>query len=227
MSVLKTLNEHLLQLNGKPLVASSRITTIYELGFAVLEINNVTVFDHGQYDLIAGLSCIILLSGSRLFYNSVNQLGEARQSAIVEVIGELHSVADITTHSYNVHITGTRSDSVYLEQTQHESSVPMRDQHAIVDRPNFHNEFRSQEVVERAPLHLESKLTPVHDGNMKVQFLHNDTPIQGGRSDRIIISFDIDEPIIVDDRVQLQYQAGFVVISISEVRAEDAGVWWV
>ena len=40
----------ILQLNGKPLLASSRISTIYELGFAVLEINDVTVFDHGIYE---------------------------------------------------------------------------------------------------------------------------------------------------------------------------------
>jgi hypothetical protein len=58
------------QLNGKSLLSSSRITTITEFGYSVLEINPVTVFDHGVYEVIA-----------------VNQLGEARQSAVVEVAG--------------------------------------------------------------------------------------------------------------------------------------------
>lgn len=58
-------------LNGKAILQSSRITTINEFGMAVLEINPVTVFDHGEYTVVA-----------------VNQLGEARQSAIVEVSGK-------------------------------------------------------------------------------------------------------------------------------------------
>lgn len=58
-------------LNGKPILASSRITTLFDFGYAVLEINPVTVFDHGEYTVIA-----------------INQLGEARQSALVEVSGE-------------------------------------------------------------------------------------------------------------------------------------------
>jgi hypothetical protein len=58
------------QLNGKSILASSRITTITEFGYTVLEINPVTVYDHGEYTVIA-----------------VNQLGEARQSAIIQVAG--------------------------------------------------------------------------------------------------------------------------------------------
>lgn len=58
-------------LNGKALLASSRITTVSDFGYAVLEINPVTVFDHGEYTVVA-----------------VNQLGEARQSAILDVHGK-------------------------------------------------------------------------------------------------------------------------------------------
>lgn len=59
-------------LNGKPILASSRITTLFEFGYAVLEINPVTVFDHGEYTVIA-----------------INPLGEVRQTANVEVKGNL------------------------------------------------------------------------------------------------------------------------------------------
>lgn len=59
-------------LNGKALLASSRITTLNDFGYAVLEINPVTVFDHGEYTIVA-----------------VNTQGEARQTATIEVIGKL------------------------------------------------------------------------------------------------------------------------------------------
>lgn len=49
-----------------------RITTLNEFGFAVLEINPVTVFDDGEYTIVA-----------------INPLGEARQSAVVQVVGKL------------------------------------------------------------------------------------------------------------------------------------------
>lgn len=160
-------------LNGKAIIASSRISTLTEFGYTVLEINPVTVFDHGEYTVVA-----------------VNQLGEARQSAIVEVVGH-------------------RSDSVnaYLQRTQRETSVPVpaAPQKPIVDRPNFHQEIRSQELFEGQPIYLETKLTPLNDGSMKVTFLLNGSPIKGG------------------DRVQTQFQAGFVVLSIDSATAQDAG----
>jgi len=40
-------------LNGKPVVATQRVTILNEFGYSVLEINPVTVFDHGEYTCIA------------------------------------------------------------------------------------------------------------------------------------------------------------------------------
>lgn len=109
----------------------------------------MTVFDHGTYEVIA-----------------VNQLGEARQSAVVEVAGH-------------------RSDSVntFLERTQRESSVsvPAAPQ-KIVDRPNFHSDLRSQELFEGQPIYLESKYSPINDQSLKVTFLLNGNPVQNSKS---------------------------------------------
>jgi hypothetical protein len=52
-------------LNGKPVIATSRVTTLNEFGYAVLEINPVTVFDHGEYTCVA-----------------VNTLGEVRKECL-------------------------------------------------------------------------------------------------------------------------------------------------
>lgn len=53
-------------------MASSRLSTVADAGYAALEINPVTVFDKGEYTVVA-----------------VNTLGEARQSAIVDVTGQI------------------------------------------------------------------------------------------------------------------------------------------
>lgn len=57
--------------NGKALLASSRVITVNDFGIALLEINPVTVFDQGEYTVIA-----------------VNPLGEARSTGAIQVIGK-------------------------------------------------------------------------------------------------------------------------------------------
>ena len=56
--------------NGKGILASSRVNTMADFGYAVLEINPVAVMDRGEYTVVV-----------------VNQLGEARQSVTLEVAG--------------------------------------------------------------------------------------------------------------------------------------------
>uniref|UniRef100_A0A915DZ78 Ig-like domain-containing protein n=1 Tax=Ditylenchus dipsaci TaxID=166011 RepID=A0A915DZ78_9BILA len=165
-------------LNGKAILASSRITTINEFGYAVLEINPVTVFDHGEYTVVA-----------------VNQLGEARQSGTVQVSG--HRSESVT--NYYQQGKETQADT--------NNFVPIAQKTSVADRPNFHTEIRSQELFEGQPLHLETKLTPINDPNLKVEFYLNGNPVKSG------------------DRVQTQLQSGFAVLSVAEARQEDAGYY--
>lgn len=53
-------------------MTSSRLSTVVESGYAALEINPVKMLDNGEYTIVA-----------------VNTLGEARQSATINVIGQL------------------------------------------------------------------------------------------------------------------------------------------
>ncbi|CAB3397921.1 unnamed protein product [Caenorhabditis bovis] len=57
-------------LNGKAILASSRVSTSVDFGIATLQINPVTVFDQGEYTVVA-----------------VNPLGESRTSSNIAVIG--------------------------------------------------------------------------------------------------------------------------------------------
>ncbi|CAD6198030.1 unnamed protein product [Caenorhabditis auriculariae] len=74
-------------LNGKAILASSRIVTLTDFGIAALEINPVSVFDQGEYTVVA-----------------VNPLGEARASARLQVVGH---------GSYNQPTLGNSFGSVY------------------------------------------------------------------------------------------------------------------
>lgn len=139
-------------LNGKAVIPSSRITSSVEQGVARLEINPITVFDHGEYTLVA-----------------VNTLGEARQTAVIDV-------------------AGYRSESVtnYIQQnltTSPDQFVPIPEPRPLAagkDRPNFVTELRSQELFVGQPLHLETKLTPLNDPNLTLDFYLNGSPIQPG-----------------------------------------------
>uniref|UniRef100_A0A7E4ZS77 Immunoglobulin I-set domain protein n=1 Tax=Panagrellus redivivus TaxID=6233 RepID=A0A7E4ZS77_PANRE len=180
-------------LNGKALLASSRVTQQSEFGHAVLEINPVTVFDHGEYTVVA-----------------VNQLGEARSTGVIDVSGYrspsvnaflLGQQEGHTGKEYQQQLEQTATQLFTQQQQSGRSSVP------TVDRPNFIKDLRSQEIFEGQPLHLETKLTPINDPNLKVEFLLNGQPIQP------------------NDHIQIQVQAGFVVISIAETTAADAGFY--
>lgn len=62
-------------LKFKAVMTSSRLSTVAENGYAALEINPVKMFDKGEYTIVA-----------------VNTLGEARQSATINVIGQPVSI---------------------------------------------------------------------------------------------------------------------------------------
>lgn len=48
------------------------------------------------------------------------------------------------------------------------------------ERPNFANELRNSEVYEGRAVHFESKLTPITDPNLRIEWLHNGKPLQTG-----------------------------------------------
>lgn len=62
--------------------------------------------------------------------------------------------------------------------------------------PSFKSQLKSCEVLEGKAVHLEAKLMPTNDPNMKVEWLHNGAPVQTGlRNPRNLFShntFNID-----------------------------------
>lgn len=128
-------------LNGKGILASSRIVTFTDFGIAALEINPVNVFDQGEYTVVA-----------------VNPLGEARVSANIAVIG------------HGSFIQQQQSGSQF-GGTAYQSKGAQAPAGTHLDLPNFHSDLRSQEVFEGQQIHLETKLTPINDPDLRVVWL--------------------------------------------------------
>ncbi|OZC07058.1 hypothetical protein X798_05950 [Onchocerca flexuosa] len=132
-------------------ITSSRLSTVTENGYAALEINPVKVFDKGEYTIVA-----------------VNTLGEARQSATVNVIGHRSALADAS----NV----TLYDRSQIDKTAAR----------IAEMPNFHTELRSMEVFDGQHVHLEAKFSPADDPNIKIMWFFNRKPLN--QSDNVRMS---------------------------------------
>ncbi|ULT87824.1 hypothetical protein L3Y34_007185 [Caenorhabditis briggsae] len=130
-------------LNGKAILASSRIATLTDFGIAALEINPVTVFDQGEYTIVA-----------------VNPLGEARVAANIAVVGHGNFIQQGQS--------GTQFGG-----TTYQSKGAQAPAGVQLDLPNFHSDLRSQEIFEGQPIHLETKLTPINDKSLKVTWLLN------------------------------------------------------
>ncbi|VDK72603.1 unnamed protein product [Litomosoides sigmodontis] len=138
-------------LNGKAVMTSSRLSTLVESGYAALEINPVKMLDSGEYTVVA-----------------VNTLGEARQSATIDVIGHRSALAD--------------ASNVTLYDRSQASKTIAR----VAERPNFHAELRSMEVFDGQHVHLEAKFSPADDPNIKIVWLFNGKPLK--QSDNIRMS---------------------------------------
>uniref|UniRef100_A0A1I8A340 Ig-like domain-containing protein n=1 Tax=Steinernema glaseri TaxID=37863 RepID=A0A1I8A340_9BILA len=76
-----------------------------------------------------------------------------------------------------------------------------------VDRPNFHSELRSSELFEGQPIHLETKLTPINDPSLKIEWYFNGNPIKAS------------------ERLNIVQQSGFVVLQIKEATLADGGYY--
>lgn len=55
----------------------------------------------------------------------------------------------------------------------YQSKTPQPPPGMYLDLPNFHSDLRSQELFEGQNIHLETKLTPLHDPNLEVVWYLN------------------------------------------------------
>jgi len=172
--------------NGKILSAGSRIKTINDFGFVILEVANVLARDSGNY------TC-----------KAINRHGESSVSCQVQVKGRQNIVTDPQLpKSFQ---TGT--DSIHnLEERMWKREDISYDE-LETKAPVFVTTPQDVTCYEGQPAHFDCRIEPIGDGSMRVEWYHDDKPIQIGSRIHTINDF------------------GFVVLDIDWTFKRDTGVY--
>jgi titin len=146
--------------NGKALWAGSRIKTINDFGFVILEVAGVYQRDSGLY------TC-----------KATNKHGEATVSCKLMVKGRQGVVLE--PQLPNNFRTGTES-LLKLEETLHKRDEIVTDEEKP-DPPRFTVELKDlMNVPEGAPSHFDCRVEPVGDSSMRIDWFLNGRPFPYG-----------------------------------------------
>merc|ERR1712226_938302 len=162
--------------NGKQLSAGSRIKTINDFGFVILEVANVLTRDSGNY------TC-----------KAANKHGEATISCNVEVKTKQSIITDPQLpKSFR---SGT--DSINRLEESRWRREEMVTEEFEGQAPKFITEPHNVDVIEGQPAHYDCRVEPIGDGSMRVEWYHDGKPIQIGSrihtlSDFGFVVLDID-----------------------------------
>ncbi|CAN8024063.1 unnamed protein product, partial [Ixodes persulcatus] len=146
--------------NGRPLVTGSRVKTISDFGYVILEVAGVYPRDSGVY------TC-----------RAVNKAGEASVSCKLDVKGK-HS---IVMEPQLPHEFRSGYESIQkLEESMYRTEDKIFDDDKK-EPPKFLTQIQSLlDKVEGDSAHFECKLVPVGDPNMKVEWFLNGRPLVTG-----------------------------------------------
>lgn len=163
--------------NGKPLWAGSRIKTINDFGFVILEVAGVYQRDSGLY------TC-----------KATNRHGEATVSCKLQVRGRQGIIMEPQLPS-NFR-TGTESIQKLEEQLYKKDEIISEEE--TPNPPKFTVEIKDNiDVPECGPIHFDCKVEPINDPTMRIDWFHNGRPFATGSrvhhlNDFGFIALDID-----------------------------------
>lgn len=169
--------------NGKALWSGSRIKTIDDFGFVILEIAGCYQRDSGLY------TC-----------KATNKHGEATVSCKLQVKGRQGIIMEPQLPS------NFRSGTESLQRL--EESLHKREETHVEDEeanpPRFTNEIEDNlDVQEGGPLHFDCRVEPVGDPTMRIEWFHNGRPLATGSrvhqlNDFGFIALDLDYSYVRD-----------------------------
>lgn len=169
--------------NGKALWSGSRIKTIDDFGFVILEIAGCYQRDSGLY------TC-----------KATNKHGEATVSCKLQVRGRQGIIMEPQLPS-NFR-TGTESIQ-RLEETLHKREEVLVDDEEP-NPPRFTVDIEDNlDVQEGGPLHFDCRVEPVGDPSMRIEWFHNGRPLATGSrvhqlNDFGFIALDLDYSYVRD-----------------------------
>lgn len=155
--------------DGRPITASSRITTIFNFGYVSLNIMHLRAEDSGSYTVRA-----------------VNRLGEAISTSTIKVISRSVVTGDLGIPEQQRYIEKMEQLEAYQIQ-QHQKYV--QEVPESVAHPEFKTPIKDQlNVREGGFAHFEARLEPIGDSTLRVEWLKDGRPVEA--SSRITTFFN-------------------------------------
>ena len=171
--------------DGQLVSTGTRINTMHDFGLVNLDINGVRSADEGIYEVRA-----------------TNSLGEAMTTASLKVVSKGSLILD------SQHPEGMRKITALESSKTAKSQVGDAEQQ--FDKPIFVETLKGSEVVaEGQQAHMECRVEPVGDPNLKFTWLKNGEPLKMG------------------SRFHATQDFGFVTLDIQSCVAEDSGMYTV
>ncbi|XP_043190339.1 titin-like isoform X4 [Amphibalanus amphitrite] len=151
--------------DGKPLEASSRITTFFNFGYVSLTIKQVTIYDTGVYTCVAR-----------------NAAGQAQCQASLQCVGR----QDIVTESQ----VESMQQFQYLEDSSRHQRLVEEDVSVTKMPPKFLGPLKGTTVIrEGQRAHFETRVEPQNDATMKTEWLHNGRPLAPANRISTVLDF--------------------------------------
>ncbi|XP_031367951.1 titin isoform X4 [Apis dorsata] len=155
--------------DGRPITASSRITTIFNFGYVSLNILHLRAEDAGSYTVRA-----------------VNRLGEAVSSASLRVFARTSVTTDLGIPEQQRYIEAAEELEAY-QQAMHQKYV--QEQPEPTSPPEFKSPIKDQNSIREGGFaHFEARLEPVGDSDLRVEWLKDGRPVEA--SSRITTFFN-------------------------------------
>jgi titin len=143
-------------------IEGSRYKTYNDFGYVALDINQVTSADSGVYTVVAR-----------------NRLGQAQTQSNVRIeAARLQESYELSQELEMLEARGQRGRGEEMEEAQPRT------------KPVFMKPLKNHQTIELSNVHFETRLQPVGDPTMRVQWFCNGKPISVGHRYRPSYEFD-------------------------------------
>ncbi|GIY11090.1 titin, partial [Caerostris extrusa] len=143
-------------LNGKPLTSGTRVHTVDDFGFVVLDIDWLFPRDAGEY-----------------MCKATNKWGQDTTKAVLKIKSKRDIIMDSQLPE------GMSSEKLRELDFPPQQEVPPEE--FVAQPPKFITQIQPQENLQEGDsAHFECKLTPVNDPKLRVEWYHNGKPLKSG-----------------------------------------------
>lgn len=152
-------------LDGKPIEASNRMSTLHDFGFVAMDLKYTRPSDAGRYSIRA-----------------VNSLGEATISANLTVLSSKNGADMESLHG------DALSKIAYLERNK--ARAALNEDEVVISAPSFTAKLQGKtQLLEGQNAHFECRIDPYPDPSLKVEWLFNGKSLPYGNRWRTSYDF--------------------------------------